>query len=68
MDGSDCLASGLCSFSSPEVRRDSGGDIKPDSAPDTELAFVDWWLLNEGGGQGNRYDGLTMVTAECVLW
>jgi hypothetical protein len=43
IDGSDCRAVGRCgSFSSPEVRRDSGGDNSPPSEPGTALAGDDW--------------------------
>ena len=43
MEGNDCRAGGRCgSFSSPEVRRDSGGESKPPSGPGSALALDDW--------------------------
>jgi hypothetical protein len=44
IDGNDCRAAGgRCdSFSSPDVLRDSGGESRPPSEPDTALAVEDW--------------------------
>lgn len=43
IEGSDWRAGWrCCSFSSPDVRRDSGGDSKPCSGPGPALAPSDW--------------------------
>lgn len=42
IDGSDCRVGRCCSFSSPDVRRDSGGESKPPSVPGSVLAPDDW--------------------------
>lgn len=51
IEGNDWRAVGRCgSFSSPDVRRDSGGDSSPPSEPGTALAGVDWLLLCKWDG------------------
>lgn len=43
IDGKDCRAVGRCdSFSSPDVRRDPGGDNRPPSEPGAEVAGGGW--------------------------
>jgi hypothetical protein len=68
MDGNDWRAAGRCgSFSSPEVRRDSGGDSNPPSEPGTALAGDDWWLLCKCDGPTKGCNGLAIAAAEGFL-
>ena len=51
------------SFSSPEVRRDSGGESKPPSEPGATLLMDDWRAERDSG-----CIGLTAAGADIFLW
>lgn len=75
IDGSDCRGAdggGGGGWSSPEVRRDPGGDIKSfgGGSPADEGALADgpWFWEYGGGGQLKVNDGLTMAAVEWFRW